>query len=172
MNTTESTQARIYVGTYGKYNSGSIKGAWLDLEDYADKDAFLSACAELHKDEADPEFMFQDMEGIPEGMADEGFVTDELFKWLALDESDRNLVSAFSAATGQLETLESAQDAFQGIYSSGADFAEQTAEDTGAIPKDFPSWISIDWEATWNCALRFDYFEQEHNGKTYFFRNC
>lgn len=25
---------RIYVGTYAKYSSGSIKGAWLDLEDY------------------------------------------------------------------------------------------------------------------------------------------
>ena len=40
--------ARIYVGTYAKYNAGSIKGAWLDLEDYADRDAFLEACRELH----------------------------------------------------------------------------------------------------------------------------
>ena len=26
---------RIYVGTYAKYNAGSIAGQWLDLEDYA-----------------------------------------------------------------------------------------------------------------------------------------
>jgi hypothetical protein len=26
---------RIYVGTYAKYNAGSIAGAWLDLDDYA-----------------------------------------------------------------------------------------------------------------------------------------
>lgn len=26
--------SKIYVGTYGKYNAGSIKGEWLDLEDF------------------------------------------------------------------------------------------------------------------------------------------
>lgn len=26
---------RVFVSTYAKYNSGSLKGAWLDLEDYA-----------------------------------------------------------------------------------------------------------------------------------------
>jgi len=46
-----TTSPRIYVGTYAKYNSGSIAGKWLDLEDYSDKEAFLEACAELHKDE-------------------------------------------------------------------------------------------------------------------------
>ena len=43
-----------------KYNAGSIKGAWLDLEYYADRDAFLEACKKLHEDESDPEFMFHD----------------------------------------------------------------------------------------------------------------
>lgn len=28
-----TTTARVYVSTYAKYNSGSIQGAWLDLED-------------------------------------------------------------------------------------------------------------------------------------------
>jgi len=55
MNT--DVQPRIYVGTYAKYNSGSIKGQWLNLKDYSDKDDFLAACRELHKDESDPEFM-------------------------------------------------------------------------------------------------------------------
>jgi hypothetical protein len=54
---------RVYVGTFGKYAAGSIKGKWLDLEDYKDKDKFMEACKELHKDEADPEFMFNDHEG-------------------------------------------------------------------------------------------------------------
>ncbi len=55
---------RIYVGTYNAYNEGSIKGAWLDLEDYDNHDAFMTACRELHADEHDPECMFQDFEGI------------------------------------------------------------------------------------------------------------
>ena len=37
---------RIYVGTYNAYNEGSLKGAWLDLEDYDDQDDFLRACRE------------------------------------------------------------------------------------------------------------------------------
>jgi len=71
--------AQIYVGTYAKYNAGSIAGAWLNLEDYQDKDAFLKACAELHKDEEDPELMFQDFEGFPSNFYSESGIEEELF---------------------------------------------------------------------------------------------
>ena len=33
---TQST-ARVYVGTYEKYNNGSIAGAWIDLEDHDER---------------------------------------------------------------------------------------------------------------------------------------
>ena len=62
MKTTALSEASVYVGTYGKYNNGSLFGAWLDLSDYADKEEFYEACRELHKDEEDAEFMFQDYE--------------------------------------------------------------------------------------------------------------
>jgi antirestriction protein len=169
---TETATVRIYVGTYGKYNAGSIKGAWLDLEDYSDKDAFLTACAELHKDESDPEFMFQDSEGIPYGYADESSIDGDLWEWLALDESDQDILTAYCAAMGQKMSFNDAQDAFAGIYADGATFAESIAEETGAVPKDFPTWISIDWERTWGCNLRHDYLTEDHKGETYFFRNC
>ena len=45
------SEARVYVGTYNKYNNGSLFGKWLDLSDYSDKDEFMEACRELHKDE-------------------------------------------------------------------------------------------------------------------------
>ena len=41
------SEAKIYVGTYGKYNNGSLSGAWLDLSDYSDKEEFYEACREL-----------------------------------------------------------------------------------------------------------------------------
>ena len=68
MKTTALSEASVYVGTYGKYNNGSLFGAWLDLSDYADKEEFYEACRELHKDEEDAEFMFQDYENIPENL--------------------------------------------------------------------------------------------------------
>ncbi len=52
---------KIYVGTYHKYNNGSIAGAWIDLENLSEEE-FYSKCKELHKDETDPEFMYQDFE--------------------------------------------------------------------------------------------------------------
>ena len=45
------SEARVYVGTYARYNNGSLFGKWLDLSDYSDKDEFLEACRELHKDD-------------------------------------------------------------------------------------------------------------------------
>ncbi len=55
---------KLYVGTYAKYNNGSIAGKWLNLNDYASKEEFLLACKAVHKDERDPEFMFQDYEAM------------------------------------------------------------------------------------------------------------
>lgn len=37
------TTIQVYVGTYAKYNNGSIQGAWLDLEQYND-DALALEC--------------------------------------------------------------------------------------------------------------------------------
>ena len=68
MDADDLMEAKVYVGTYRKYNEGSIEGKWLDLADYTDKADFYEACADLHKDEQGPEFMFQDWEGIPVGL--------------------------------------------------------------------------------------------------------
>lgn len=37
------SEAQIYVGTYAKYNNGSIFGKWLDLSDYSDKNEFFGS---------------------------------------------------------------------------------------------------------------------------------
>ena len=80
METVTLSEARVYVGTYNKYNSGSLFGKWLDLFDYWDKDEFMEACRELHKDEQDPEFMFQDYENIPEALITECWLSDKFFE--------------------------------------------------------------------------------------------
>ena len=68
MEATKLSAASVYVGTYAKYNNGSLFGAWLDLSDYSDKEEFYEACRELHKDEEDAEYMFQDWENVPGGI--------------------------------------------------------------------------------------------------------
>jgi hypothetical protein len=61
--------ARVYVGTYKKYNSGSIAGGWISLDDCKDYGQFMDKCRALHKNERDPEFMIQDTEGFPDGLS-------------------------------------------------------------------------------------------------------
>lgn len=84
--TTKTTKPapRVYCGTYHKYNCGSNAGAWLTITDYANGDEVIKACAKLHKDEADHEFMFQDFENFPEWFYSETMHAkdfDEVLKW-------------------------------------------------------------------------------------------
>ena len=168
-----TTSARLYVGTYAKYNSGSLAGDWLDLEDYSDRESFLEACAELHSDESDPEIMFQDFEGFPRcWYSESGAPPSILWEWLELDESERAAFALYADHMGGEVEIEDFRDAYNGTWESEAEFAEHTAEDCGEIPKDLPSWIVIDWEASWNCNLRFDYWsERDSDGDLHIFRN-
>jgi antirestriction protein len=71
---------RIYVGTYNKYNNGNLSGAWINPADYDCKRDFIDACKALHKDESDPEIMFQDWEGEFFGLISESFIDKKFWK--------------------------------------------------------------------------------------------
>ena len=79
---------KVYVGTYNKYNNGSIKGEWLTLSNFADVQEFNSKCQDIHKDEKDPEFMYQDYEGIPKPLIGESWLDASLFDLLNLGLDD------------------------------------------------------------------------------------
>lgn len=71
--------ARIYVGTYGKYNNGSIDGAWINLGDIRSYEEFKDLCREIHPDEEDPKFMFQDWEELPREIISESHFSARYF---------------------------------------------------------------------------------------------
>jgi antirestriction protein len=170
--TITETVPRLYVGTYAKYNNGSIQGKWMDLEDYPDKDSFLEACAELHADEEDPEFMFQDYEGFPNALYDESTLIDELWDWLALDEHERRIVDLYDSAIGFYDSFDfqDAIDSYHGEADSEADFAEEFAVNADQVPET-ANWIVIDWQASWDCNLRHDFVSvySEDTGSFHFF---
>ena len=163
----------LYVGTYSKYNSGSIKGAWVDLEDFAgDRDGFYQRCAEIHADEVDPEFMFQDYQCLPCAFYCESNAPEELFDWLELDDDDRELLEKYADATGyDIDDIDidAARDCFIGRYDSGADAAEQMTNEE--VLGKIPDWVVIDWAATWHCNLRHDYNTTENHGDFWVFSN-
>ena len=41
MEAKDLNEARIYVGTYAKYNNGSLQGEWVELSDFYDLDGFM-----------------------------------------------------------------------------------------------------------------------------------
>ena len=72
---------KLYVGTYAKYNAGSIAGKWLDLDKFKNGKEFEAACRRIHSDESEPEFMFQDVETDPGCDWQEGLYSEGSIPW-------------------------------------------------------------------------------------------
>ena len=146
MNSTKVSNepSRIYVGTYAKYVGGSIKGGWLDLDDFSDSEEFYEACRELHKDENDPELMFQCWENIPSEMIGESYLEDSVFEWLAMDEGEREMLEAYQSIAYENSTFEDARDALVGTCESFRDWCENWFFETHKVPDELVRYICID----------------------------
>jgi hypothetical protein len=64
-----------------------------------------------------------------------------------------DVVDAFIGYHG-LSCVEYARDAYRGTYDSGADFAEEYYND---VYGDVPSFLVVDWEATWEQSMKYDF---------------
>ena len=76
-----------------------------------------------------------------------------------------------------IETAMDFEDKFEAEFagygdSQLAEYAENMVTD-GYDMSRLPDFITnhIDWEAVWNCELRYDYSEVQFNENTYLFRN-
>lgn len=160
---------KVYVSTYAKYNNGSLKGDWIDLEGH-DRESFLAACRELHSDEVDPEFMFQSWEGVPRQLASESSLHEELWEFADLSEEEREIVSAYwEECAGFVTPIREALDAFVGKFDSPDEFAEEHCRECYSEAfENLPSWLeqSINWEWVWNGTLRYEFTE----GNGFYFR--
>ena len=153
----------VYVGTYHKYNCGSLFGAWLDLTTFASYEDFCEVCRFLHRDEADPELMFQDMENWPEAWYDEGSLSEDTFEriqeFAALDEDEQEAFEAFMDIRCDSDvTFEEFRDAYQGKWDSEEEFTEQLVDDLGLLDE-IPEHLRrfFDMEAYSEELFRYDY---------------
>ncbi|MDP4201109.1 MAG: antirestriction protein ArdA [Bacteroidota bacterium] len=140
------SEARIYVGTYAKYNEGSLFGKWMDLSDYSGRDEFYEACRQLHIDEADPELMFQDWENIPSSLIGESWLVDNAFEIIEavsdLSETQQEAFSVWLDYTSRDITNEditslisSFEDDYQGEYKDEEDYAYDLVEECYDLPE-------------------------------------
>jgi hypothetical protein len=87
--------------------------------------------------------------------SDDDTEENELYNEL-VEKFGEDAVEAFCEIWGE-DDLEHFEEAFQGVYRNGAEFAREIGEDL--IGNNFPSFIEIDWEETWE-NLRYDYCEE------------
>ncbi|EHN0191212.1 antirestriction protein ArdA [Escherichia coli] len=137
------------LGTWHKYNCGSIAGRWFDLTTFDDERDFFAACRALHQDEADPELMFQDYEGFPGNMASECHIN---WAWVegfrrARDEGCEEAYRLWVDDTGETD-FDTFRDAWWGEADSEEAFAVEFVSDTGLLA-DVPETVALyfDYEA-------------------------
>ena len=75
----------------------------------------------------------------------------------AIEEYNEEVVESFIEIF-DIESIGSLSDSYQGQFDSGAEFAQNLAEDCCDIPRGMSSWIELDWQAS--CEnLTYDYVE-------------
>ena len=75
-----------------------------------------------------------------------------------VDQYGEEVVAAFLDIF-DIDSIGSLSDAYQGEYRDGAEFAESLVADCYSM--DMPSWVEVDWQATWDNALSYDYSESD-----------
>ena len=75
-----------------------------------------------------------------------------------VDQYEEDAVAAFLDIF-DIDSIGSFSDAYQGHYDDGASFAESLVSDCYSM--EMPSWVEVDWQATWDNALSYDYSESD-----------
>jgi antirestriction protein len=171
------TSIKIYVGTYRKYNNGSLFGQWIDLNDFSDFEELKNEMFKLHKDEEDPEFMFQDYEcseAIKDlGLVSESYLSSDIYNVIEAIENcsyDEEVIESFINSIGTYDTIdeiiEKVEESYSGEYSNDIEFVQELLESNGDIPESLPNYIHIDWESTARDIM-YDYSADNNH----YFRN-
>lgn len=153
-------QPSVYVGTYGKYNDGSLCGLWIDLSTFNDYDDFIDFCKAIHADEEDPELMAQDFEGFPRQWYDEGFMSeddfDNIIEYSELcDKYSREAVDDYMEFHDELDDFE---EAYCGEWDSEEDFARHIVSECYDLERSMGQLANyFDYEAFGRELFMWDY---------------
>ena len=157
----------VYIGTYAKYNAGSLYGKWLSLEDFDSKEEFLKEAVSFHNDECDPELMFQDHEDIPSSLISESWISENLWRFMELEEEEKEPFMIYVNNIGcDLDDFDQVYQDFQECYSGNWNenwsdprlkFAENLFDDVYEVPENIQ--LYIDYEKFSHDLFMSDYWE-------------
>ncbi len=150
----------VYVGTYGKYNDGSLCGLWIDLSSFNAYDEFIDFCLAIHADEEDPELMAQDYEGFPRQWYNEGFMSEDDFDHI-LEYSDMCDKHGQEAVDDYMEfhdELDNFEEAYCGEWDSEEDFARHIISECYNLEREMGDLARyFDYEAFGRELFMYDY---------------
>ena len=160
----------VYVGTYHKYNCGSLRGMWVDVTSFDTYAEFQNFCRAIHCDEEDPEIMIQDFQNCGNDFRSE-FFEEQDFEWTNLywELCERAGVEAVEDFLEFFDDsqLEEFDEKFIGNFSNPTEFACYWVEMTGKqdeIEKLLP-WL--DYSGMAENMFAYD-FHQGSNGNVFY----
>ena len=106
-------------------------------------------------------------------------MTDSYDDILMEEEEIQDWKEGWSEEINHIEEIDSIEDEVSEFNdgttlideSDMEEYVEDLLKEIGYIPKDFPSWIEIDWSSTTD-NVKEDYSEVTYQGTEYFYRNC
>ena len=107
-------------------------------------------------------------------------MTDSYDDILMDEEEIQDWKEGWSEEINHIEEIDSIEDEIGSDFDYGItlidkndmeEYVKDLIEDLGYIPKDFPSWIEIDWTSTIYNVMQ-DYSEVTYQGTEYFYSNC
>ena len=151
--------ACVYVGTYHKYNCGSLDGAWVDLESFHNEKELMRFLYRLHADEAEPEFMVQDYMNFPrrfysESMNEHDFA--ELYDWIHLDTEEREMCAEYWKEIDESASVDEISDRL--VYSGDSnEYFDELAEEA-LSDYNVPNFLQFcfDYEK-WREMCKYDF---------------
>lgn len=146
----EDYTPRVYVGTYYKYNNGSLKGKWVDLSEFNDRDEFIEYCHQLHADEGEnAELMYQDMENIPSIFGGESYIKEELWDYINDDRQDWDVKYAIAEYVSSIDEYDRYMDdcmVFSGCNNM-SDVAYEYIDEIGGVEQVSNPTYYFDYES-------------------------
>jgi antirestriction protein len=156
---------RIYVSTYGQYNSGGLKGEWLELDNLSYEE-YQEEVQRIIEPLDGEEPMIQDFEGFPECFYNESGIDPKLFEVLeTCSDSELDYVFKYLENNDSSESIERIQEMYLGHYNSWEEFIDEQLDMGWLNIQDDTIRAYLDYEKL-ERELSMDYIEIDG----YFFR--
>jgi antirestriction protein len=182
---------RVWVGCVACYNDGHLTGDWFTAIDCPRDLAEFDAAIKTHNlpeshttpclDGPHEELWVMDFEGFGGLLTGECSPAEAQRLAELIEPMGSDFIQALAAYVADERpdvidesTVESFEDAFCGMFDSGADYAQDLAEETGALPAEVRWPLScIDWDHAWR-ELNYggdNYSLDAPNGRVWIFRS-